>query len=215
MNKMKFFAGMLVLGSLWGFSEVIIGPVFSNAGLPSGMIMTGFFALPFMLISRRLYPHYGMQAGMSLVAGSLRMINPFVGCHLCSAFAIMAQGLLFELIFYSVTTFDFKNLETWTNKISLGIFSGYTIYVGSYIITQSLTPLSSGHFYVANLIAMMPQYFARALPVALIGALTVPAVLSIKAIKLTIKDTWYYSTTLGLSACCWLIVIANYMIFTV
>ena len=215
MNNWKFFAGMLLFGSIWGFSEVIIGPMFSRAGLPSGMIMTGFFSLPLMLLSRRLFQKYGIQAGMGAVAGSLRMINPFVGCHLCSAIAIMAQGVLFEIIFYSVTTFDFKNLETWTNKISLGIFSGYTIYVGSYIVTQILTPLSSGHFYVANLIAMMPQFLARGLAVTFIGAITVPAILILKPIKISVKDTWYYPATLGVSACCWMIVIANYMIVTV
>ena len=214
MNNLKFFAGMLVFGSLWGFSECIIGPMFSDAGLPSGMIMTGFFALTFLVMSRRLYPHYGMQAGMGLVAGSLRMINPFGGCHLCSALAIMAEGMIFELIFYSTTTFDFKNLNTWTNKIGLGIVSAYTVYVGGYIVTQILTPLTYGQFYIQNLIAMMPQYLARGLPVAFIGAITVPLALSVKNVKLTVKDAWYYPTTLGISAFCWIFVIANWFIFT-
>jgi len=214
MNNLKFFAGMLVFGSLWGFSECIIGPMFSDAGFPSGMIMTGFFALIFLVMSRRLYPHYGMQAGMGLVAGSLRMINPFGGCHLCSALAIMAEGMIFELIFYSTTTFDFKNLNTWTNKIGLGIVSAYTVYVGGYIVTQILTPLTYGQFYVQNLIAMMPQYLARGLPVAFIGAITVPLALSVKNVKLTLKDAWYYPTTLGISAFCWIFVIANWFIFT-
>ncbi|MFO8077495.1 MAG: hypothetical protein R6U21_02480 [Thermoplasmatota archaeon] len=212
---MKFFAGMLVFGSLWGFSECIIGPMFSEAGLPSGMIMTGFFALVFMVLSRRLYPRYGMQAGMGLVAGSLRMINPFGGCHLCSALAIMAEGMLFELIFYSTTTFEFKNLNTWTNKIGLGIFSGYIIYVGGYIITQILTPLTYGQFYLSNLISMMPQYLARGLPVAFIGAITIPFALSINKMKLNLKDPWYYPTTLGISAFCWIFVIYNWLIFSI
>ena len=213
MNNWKFLAGMIVFGSLWGFSECIIGPLFSDLGLPSGMIMTGFFALTFMVMSRRLYPHYGMQAGMGLIAGSLRMINPFGGCHLCSALAIMAEGLLFELIFYGTTTLDFKNLNTWINKIGLGIFSTYSIYVGGYIITQILTPLTFGQFYVSNLIAMMPQYLARGLPVAFIGAVTVPIALSVKEINFSLKDSYYYPTTLGLSAFCWIFVFANWIIY--
>ncbi len=213
MNNWKFLAGMIVFGSLWGFSECIIGPLFSDLGLPSGMIMTGFFALTFMIMSRRLYPHYGMQAGMGLIAGSLRMINPFGGCHLCSALAIMAEGLLFELIFYGTTTLDFKNLNTWINKIGLGIFSTYSIYVGGYIITQILTPLTFGQFYVSNLIAMMPQYLARGLPVAFIGAVTVPIALSVKEINFSLKDSYYYPATLGLSAFCWIFVIANWIIY--
>ena len=214
MNNLKFFAGMLVFGSIWGFSECIIGPMFSDVGLPSGMIMTGFFALTFMVLSRRLYPQYGMQAGMGFIAGSLRMFNPFGGCHLCSALAIMAEGMIFEIIFYSATRFDFKNLETWTNKIGMGIFSAYVIYVGGYIVTQILTPLSYGQFYIQNLISMMPQYLARGLPVAFIGAITVTIALSVKNVKLTIKDAWYYPTAFGVSAFCWIFVIGNWLLLT-
>lgn len=212
MTNLKFLAGMLVFGSLWGFSECIIGPLFSDAGLPSGMIMTGFFALTFLVMSRRLYPHYGMQVGMGLIAGSLRMINPFGGCHLCSALAIMAEGMIFELIFYSTTTLDFKNLESWTNKIGLGVSTAYLVYVGGYIVTQILTPLSYGQFYISNLIAMMPQYLARGLPVSFIGAVTVPIVLSAKNLKITLNDTWYYPATLGVSAFCWIFVISTWVI---
>ncbi len=214
-DKMKLIAGMLVFGSLWGFSECIIGPQFSQAGLPSGMIMTGFFAMIFMVISRRLYPAYGIQAGMGLVAGSLRMINPFGGCHLCSALAIMAEGMLFELIFYITTTFEFKNVHTWTNKIGLGVFSAYIVYVGGYIVTQILTPLTYGQFYFSNLISMMPQYLARGLPVAIIGAVTVPIALSMKPISLPLKDKYYYPATLGITAFCWIMVISQWFIFTV
>jgi hypothetical protein len=62
---------------------------------------------------------------------------------------------------------------------------------------------------------MMPQYLARGLPVAFIGAITVPIALSIKDIKITLKDPWYYPTTLGLSALCWMIVIVNWVTYAI
>ncbi len=53
MNKnMKLFAGILVFGSLWGFSECIIGSVLKDAGLPYGSIMTGVFVLTYLVLSR-------------------------------------------------------------------------------------------------------------------------------------------------------------------
>ena len=94
MNKMKLFAGIIVFGSLWGFSECIIGSALHDAGLPAGAIMTGFFAVGLIVISRILYKQRGMQFGMAIIAGVLRFFSPF-GSNLgffifCPAF-ILAQ----------------------------------------------------------------------------------------------------------------------------
>jgi len=213
MKHMKYLIGIILFGSLWGFSESIIGPFFSDYGLPSGLIMTGFFALTLMVLSRRLYPIYGMQAGMGLVAGSLRMFNPLGGCHLCSALAIVAEGLLFELLWYSTTKYDFRKLNSITQKISLGIVTGYGVYVGGYIITQILTPLSFGQFYLNNLLSMVPQYLARGLPAALIGGFMIPVILvSLQHAPLRqhLNNTWYYPTSIGVSVLCWIIVLGNF-----
>ena len=210
-DKTKLLAGILVFGSLWGFSECIIGPKLSGSGLPSGVIMTGIFAMIFLTMSRLLYRERGMQIGMGLTAGALRLFNPFGGCHVCSALAIMAEGMIFELIWTYATDLDLKNLKSLTMKTSLGIFTAYCVYVGGYMITQILTPLSYGKFHFENLLALTPQIFASGLLVALIGGITIPAVLSIRKIDLTIKDALYYPATLGISVLCWLIVVGNYI----
>ena len=211
MNKTKLFAGMIVFGSLWGFSECIIGTWFSDLGLPSGMLMTGIFAMVFLVMSRMIFPYRGMQMGMGLIAGGLRLFNPFGGCHICSALAIMAEGMIFELIWYRMTTFEFKYLNSLTNRISIGIITAYLVYVGGYIITQILTPLSFGQFYPENLLSMMPQYLARGLPVALIGGITVPAVMAARTLKLQVKDLYYYPATMGISCFCWIAIISHYI----
>jgi len=204
---MKFAAGILVFGSLWGFSEVIIGPALRDAGLPAGAIMTGVFAMMLLVMSRMFYRQPGMQLGMGLVAGSLRLFNPFMGCHICSAFAIMAEGMIFELIWYKLS--DIKELNTLTLRSSMGIATAYCVYVGGYIVTQILTPLTVGMFHLENLITLMPQILASGLLAALIGGAIVPVALSLRKLDLSIKDQLYYPTTIGISALCWCIVIAN------
>ncbi len=211
-NKIKLFAGMLVFGSLWGFSECIIGTWFSNLDLPSGLLMTGFFAMTFLVSSRILFPCHGIQMGMGLIAGGLRFFNPFGGCHLCSALAIMAEGLIFELIWYGTTNFEYKHLTSLSNRISIGIISAYLVYVGGYIITQILTPLSYGQFYIENLFAMMPQYLASGLAVALIGGISVPIVLTLRTIDFHMKGIYYYPATIGISGFCWISIIGYYFV---
>lgn len=216
MNKhIKFFAGMIVFGSLWGCSESIIGPILSEAGLPDGMLMTGIFAMMFLVLSRMVYQQRGMQIGMGLIAGTLRMINPFGGCHLCSAIAIMAEGILFELIWNYTTSLNLDNIQRLQSKVSIGIITSFVVFSGGYAITQVMTPLVSiGTVQLGNVLMFLPQILARALPVALLGGLIVPLTLESKRLHLELKDNLYYPTTLGVSLLCWIIIIGNWFLYT-
>lgn len=214
MYKKRLLAGIILFGSLWGFSEVILGSMIADAGLPAGGIMTGLFVLPILILSRMIYKQPGMQLGMGLVGGLLRVFNPFVGCHICSAIAIMAEGALFELIFTKIS-FDFNELKSITNQSSIGIFSAYVIFVGGYIVTQILTPAIAGSgFYLENLIVFLPRILASGIVPALIAAFTVPIILSVKKLDISIKDKFYYPTTIGISLFCWIFVIGSWAILT-
>ena len=169
--------------------------------------MTGGFALTFLVLSRMIFRQPGMQLGMGLVAGGLRVFNPFVGCHLCSAIAIMAEAAIFEVIWYKMSS-DFSDLKTITMQSSIGIVTAYLVYVGGYITTQILTPIVGGvGFYLENLIVFMPRILASGLLPAILGAALLPVILQVKKLDLTIKDRLYYPTTLGLSLLCWVAVI--------
>lgn len=211
MNKLKLFAGILIFGSLWGFSEVFVGSGLYEIGLPSGAIMTGIFAMMFLVMSRMLYRQPGMQLGMGLVAGGLKLFNPFIACNTCSAFAIMAEGAIFELIWYKLS---FDSIEVIrTMQVSMGIITGYCVYIGGYMVTQILTPILAGPgFYLENLIILMPNILATGLIAALIGGIVLPATLLVKKTDIKIKDRLYYPTTLGVSAICWFIVISNWLL---
>jgi hypothetical protein len=210
MNKLKIIAGIILFGSLWGFSECIIGSYFHEVGLPAGAIMTGIFAVGFMLITRLFYRQKGMQLGMALVAGALRLFNPFGGCYICAAIAIMAEGALFELVWYKMTL-NLEELKKPIMSASMGIITTYIVFVGGYIITQILTPLfSSAGFYLENLINFLPQILSRGLLAAILGGITVPTAMLLKNIDITrVRDKIYYPTAAAISALCWTAVIIN------
>lgn len=205
----KFIAGIIVFGSLWGFAECIIGSLLRDVNLPAGAIMTGVFAIGLMTLSRTTFRQPGMQTGIGLVAGALRFFNPFGGCFICSAIAIMAEGLLFDLI-WTRFSLDKQQTHSLTIQTSLGITSAYLVYVGGYIITQILTPVfSSAGFYIENLIVFIPQILASGLLAALLGVATVPAIFSLKKLNIVLQDRLYYPATIGISAFCWVFVIVN------
>ena len=205
----KLIVGIIVFGSLWGFAECIIGSLLRDVNLPAGALMTGVFAIGLMTLSRVTFRQPGMQTGIGLIAGGLRFFNPFGGCFICSAIAIMAEGLLFDLI-WTRFSLDQKKTQTLTIQTSLGITSSYLVFVGGYIITQILTPVfSSAGFYLENLIVFLPQILASGLLAALLGAITVPAIYALRKFNITIQDRLYYPVTIGVSVFCWVFVIMN------
>ena len=214
MNKWKILAAIIVFGSFWGFSEILIGSSMSEMGIPTGAIMTGFFALPLLVISRMYFKQPGMQLGIGLVAGGLRIFNPFMGCHLCSAIAIMAEGAIFELIWYKISP-DLKQLKTTINQVSIGIITTYTIFIGGYIITQIFTPIVAGStFYIENLLVFMPSILARGLVPAILGGAILPVTFLIRKADIKIKDQLYYPATLGISLVCWFLIFGIWFIFS-
>ena len=214
MNKLKIIAGIILFGSLWGFSEVIIGSAINEAGLPSGAIMTGLFAMIFLVMSRMFYRQTGIQFGMGLVAGTLRMFNPFIGCHLCSAIAIMAEAAIFEILWYKISS-NFKELKDLIIQGGMGIITAYTIFISGYIITQILTPIVAGAtFYIENLIVFMPRILATGLLPAVLGGIVLPMILVVKEVNFTVKDRLYYPITIVITILCWFVVAGNWIIFS-
>jgi len=209
MDKTKYLATILVFGSIWGVAECVIGGPLRDINLPAGAILTGIFALGLLSLNRILFNQPGMQIGMGLIAGTLRLANPIGGCFICSAIAIMAEGILFELI-WTHFSLDTKTLKPLQYSISAGIITGYLLYTGGFIITQILTPIfSTAGFYAQNLLAYIPQILAGGLLAALIGAAILPITLKIPELNLKLTDRLYIPTTITISLICWLIVIAN------
>jgi len=213
MNKLRLILGILAFGSFWGFCESFIGSVMSDAGLPSGAIMTGIFAITFLVLSRVTFKQPGMQIGMGLVAGSLKLFNPLVtGCHICSGIAIISEGLVFEAVWFFVSL-DSEKLKPINTQISLGVISAYFVFVVGYVVTQILTPVVQGlGFYLEDLVVFLPRILASGLLPALMGAVVVPIIINSAKIEIKLRDTLYYPITIGVSLFCWFFVVGAWLL---
>ena len=209
MKKGKLFAGTLLLGSLWGFAEIVIGDWLRVYELPAGAILTGVFALGLMLLSRMVFKTRGMQLAMGLVAGFLRIFNPITASHICSAIAIMAEGLVFELL-YPLLTPDEDEAFPLVVQVSSGVVLSYGVYVTGYIVSQILTAaLSTAGFHLANLFPYLPVIFSSGLLAAVIGGMVAPLVIRLRNADVRkISDAVYYPVSLAVSAMCWVAVFA-------
>jgi hypothetical protein len=206
-KKGKLIAGILVFGSVWGFAEIVIGDLLRKADLPAGAILTGVFALGLLLLSRMTFKVRGMQLGMGLVAGLLRLFNPISASHICSAIAIMAEGLVFEILYPLLTSTE-DDQSQLVVKVSSGVILSYGIYVTGYIVSQILTAVvSSAGFHPQNLFPYLPVIFASGLLAAVIGGVVAPLVFLLRGFDVRkIKEGVYYPLSAIISALCWVAV---------
>ena len=209
MKKGRIFASTLLFGSLWGFAEIVLGDLLHNAELPAGAILSGVFALGLMLLSRMMFTARGMQFGMALVAGLLRLFNPITASHICSAIAIMAEGLIFELL-YPLLMPAADEKSTLVLRVSSGVILSYTIYVTGYIISQILTAaLSTAGFHLADLLPYLPVIFGSGLLAAVIGGAVAPLVALLRNVRVEkVENAVFYPISLIGSALCWLAVLS-------
>ncbi|MCK4614085.1 MAG: hypothetical protein KAU14_04710 [Thermoplasmata archaeon] len=218
MKKYRIIAGIIVIGSIWGMLECTIGGMNTSIGalyLPMGAVMAGLFGIGFMALGRRLFAQKGMALGIALVAGILRFFAPVGSCILCSSIAIMAEGVIFELVMsrpiFSLNSLNAKDPRTWAY---LGIITGYAIYVSGYIITQVLTPIiahDGGH--ILDVVGILPLILGRGFFAAILGGVSLPLVvlsehLSIDVVKVR-KELYYTASTLA-TTFCWAVVLLIY-----
>ena len=217
-DKYRIIAGIIVFGSLWGMLECLLGDVHLTGAaefFPMGALLGGFFGLGLMALTRRLYNVLWMQLGMAVVAGLLRFWAPVGTCVICSALAIVAEGLVFELIFnrpvFNINSFEgsMRNPQTLA---FLGIISGFTIYTVGYIFTQIMTPLlTAGIFVPSNLFAALPLIFGRGFFAAVFGGISLPLAVMAKQLYIdvsSIKKEHYYGAAASISTFCWVLVFA-------
>lgn len=231
MNRNKLIASIVVFGSIWGMLECILGSVKLTgaiASFPMGALLGGFFGIGLMAMTRRVFGVAWMQLGMGIIAGFLRFWAPIGTCVVCSALAIVAESLVFELIFgarsLAYTGLNPRGASEKTGAgisgpsvlalVPLGIIAAYTIYVSGYIFTQIFTPiLTTGTFNFSDFSSVLPLILGRGFFAAVFGAVALPlAVLYGNTVfdSARVRIPNHYVASAAISACCWLVVVARF-----
>jgi hypothetical protein len=211
MDRYRVLAGIILFGSLWGMMECMLGEI-SPAGFPMGALLGGFIGLGLMMLTRRLYGAMWMQLGMAIVAGALRFWAPVGTCVVCSALAIMAEGLVFELIF-NRPVFNVhgpSHMRSAKTLALLGVISGFVIFTVGFMFTQVMTPVLTGAiFSVDNFAHNLPGMVGSGFFAAVFGGISLPLAVLAKQLDIGVlraKAGQYYAAAAGISASCWILV---------
>lgn len=146
-----------------------------------------------------------MQFFMALIASLFKLLNlGFVGgCVWCAMLAIIAEGLIFEFMFFLPSLV--RSYEA--HRLFSGAFLGYVVYIGGYIFTEVFTPiLYSVGFFVSDLIVLLPLILLRGFNAAFLSAIFVFFTFKLTRFDLSeLRDSLYYSLTSFVTFLCWLI----------
>lgn len=211
MDNYRVLAGILLFGSLWGMLECMMGEI-SPDWFPMGAFLGGFVGLGLMILTRRLYGTMWMQFGMAIVAGALRFWAPVGTCVVCSALAIMMEGMAFELIF-NRPVFDVNsspNMRDGKTLAFLGIISGFVIFTVGFMFTQVMTPVLTGAiFSTANFANNLPNMVGSGFFAAVFGGISVPVAVLARQLQLDVgrvRRETYYAAAGAVSVFCWALV---------
>ncbi len=216
-NMLMMAFGVIALGSVWGLLECILGgfkPEIAGIPISMGAVMAGLFGIGFMVLARKMFNTMGVSFAVALFAGILRFVAPVGTCVLCASIAIMAEGLIFELIVnrkvilgsINGTQRDFRTLAF------AGIIGGFLIFSVGYIITQIMTPLVTEGSLIAfsDLVGILPLIAGRGFFAAALGGISMPAVMAVDLVHLDVnkfKKGAYYTASGIVSVACWVIVL--------
>lgn len=218
-DKILLIAGIVLFGSIWGMLESVLGSVRLEGTfsfLPMGAILGGFFGLGIMSFSRRLYGIMWMQLGIAMVAGLVRFWAPIGTCVICSSLAIVAEGVVFELIFnrpaFNITRTSASPLMDVRSLAITGVVAAYAIYVTGYMFTQFFTPIvAPPHaFSLSNFVSVLPLILGRGFFAALLGGFALPLAVTVRQLHIdvsTVRKQLYYPITACVSAMCWVLAI--------
>ncbi|MGA1821329.1 MAG: hypothetical protein ACMUIG_02240 [Thermoplasmatota archaeon] len=206
--------GVVLIGSVWGLMECLLGglkPAVAGLPISMGAVLAGLFGLFFMILARRMFGFAGVSLAVAVVAGILRLFAPVGTYVLCSSIAIMAEGLVFEIIVNRRVFQD--NLDgngDIRSLASLGIISAFAVFCTGYITSQILTPIvarDTGN--IADVISILPLIFGRGFFAAVLGGISAPiaALITLPVLDGTsVRKGVFFTSSIIVTVFCWSVI---------
>jgi len=209
--------GVIMLGSIWGLLECTLGSTKTDLfGFPvsMGAVMAGLFGIGFMLFARKMFKFTGASLAVAFVAGMMRLLAPVGTCVICSAIAIIVEGLIFEVIVNRKLILgniegakkDFRTLAF------AGVVTGFSMFTIGFLLTQILTPLFTEGILISagDIWAIRNLMIGRGFYAALLGGISMPVVTLVDLLHLDvtkIRKGAYYTASIAVSVLCWVSVV--------
>jgi len=128
--KKGYILGILFFGSLWGFSEAMLGGLFYRIGTPLPSVYLTIIGVSILIVARVYLPGKGVLSAIAAFAMLYKFLNsPIFACHFLG---ILLLGICCDL-FFNFIKFKNKSLSAMLAVyINYALFAVMMVYVFRY-----------------------------------------------------------------------------------
>jgi len=188
---------ILFFGSLWGFSEVVLGGIlYKNSSIHHPDIFLSIIAFCILAVAYTSIRRNGITTSVASVAALFRAVN--AGPFYCHLLAIFLLGVVFDLITLSIKT-DRLNWLT-------GAFSAWLGYA---LFAFTITYVFRYHYWTVEGFQKVIRYIGKNGTFTALGS-TLPVFLGYRIGKnieniLETRPKVAYGGVIGLTLCFWIL----------
>ena len=115
----RFILGILFFGSLWGFSEAVLGGLLYRFDIPYSSVYLTVIGFAILTVAMGYFPQKGTATAIAAFAMLYKFMNtPFFACHILG---ILLLGICYDLFF------NFSGLKNRSVSAILAVYSGYAM----------------------------------------------------------------------------------------
>ncbi len=204
--------GLLLIGSIWGLTEIVVGGAMHKAGIPhKGDILTAT-GMGLMAISLAGYHRTWMPLPIALIAASMKQLAiPVLGLSFfCKANSCLAMALGGTSLALVASVGRSKLNGGWYWQSAIGALSAFLAGVGFYFIGMRLAPCN--YLLSFNRPGGFTAFIgAEAIVWASLTAVTFPVGylvgnrISSVIYSMRLRRSWlYYATSIAIITSCWI-----------
>jgi len=163
-NRLTFglIPGLLLFGSMWGFSEATLGEFLYANNLPHASIYLTFVAVAVLAAARASYSFAWTGTVVGLIAMLFKVVNvPFFGCHLL-AIALLGTG--FDAAYALMARFQDKPYRSPLVGITAN-------YIGRMLFAVIITYVVRYEYWTAPGLPKVVDYIFISGTVSAVGAM--------------------------------------------
>ena len=118
--KKGYIWGILFFGSLWGFSEAVLGGLLYRFDTPYSSVYLTVIGFSILTVARVYLPRTGISSTIAAFAMLYKFLNaPFFACHL---FGILLLGVCYDLFF------SILRLKNRAVSAAAATYAGYSLF---------------------------------------------------------------------------------------
>lgn len=157
----------VVVGLLWGLSEIILGDVFYRFQIPMRAAMLTAVGMALLALGRLASDRPGTSLAAAIIAGALRCLVPKL--YICHFIAVALEGCVFDVSWTALRAGETRSLRrAWLSAaiaayvgfLSFGFIGAYGFQFGRWVVAGpggiAAWALKSGTVSTVLLIGLVP-----------------------------------------------------------